>query len=92
MMFSRYVEIPRGENESNQEHEERTWRERMYINPDTGKLFIPGMAFKRSLDATAKLPGFKRKGKRFLSGVLPSGNAELDVAPDKAERHSLCVP
>ena len=99
IQFSKYIATPRNDKESAQAHEERTWQERMHINPKTKKLFIPGMAFKKSLDAVAKFLGDKIQGKRnatwtkhFLSGVLPSGNAELDVAPDKAEKYPLFVP
>ena len=99
IQFSKHIVTPRPEALAHQDHEEKTWRERMHVNPTTGKLFIPGMAFKKSMDSVAKFLGDKIKGKRnatwtkhFLSGVLPSGNAELDITPDKAEKYPLFVP
>jgi len=99
IQFSKYIQTPRNNRESPQDYEARTWQERMHVNPKTGRLFIPGMAFKKSMDSVARFLGDKIKGKRnatwtkhFLSGVLPNGNAELDITPDKAEKYPLFVP
>ena len=99
IQFSKYIETPRNDKESAQDHEARTWKERMHVNSKTGKLFIPGMGFKKAMDAAARFIGDKIKGKRnatwtkhFLSGVLPAGDAQLNVSPEDAEKYALFVP
>ena len=85
LMFSKFARTPRKKNESEQDYEERTWRERMHVNPTTGKAYIPGMAFERSLNAAAKLLGEK-------SLFVLAGNAELNITPEEVERETLVRP
>src|SRR5262245_40810920 len=66
----------REEKETWEDWERRTWKKRAHVNND-GMIYIPPMAFKQSLDSTAKRLGIQIPGrgkatytKHFLSGVL----------------------
>lgn len=74
---SRQHDTPKKEKESHADYEERTWRERTHVDPDTGTVFIPPMAFKFALETAArflrlKIPGKGNSeyGKHFSAGVL----------------------
>ena len=89
---SRYLLESRGSNEAPDDFEKRIWRDRahvMEVGPDKGKVFIPPMAFKQSLDAGAKYASIQIPGKgkatytkHTKSGVLVS---EPLVLPIKKE-------
>jgi hypothetical protein len=66
----------RRQKESWTDYENRIWRDRIHATAD-GKVFMPPMGFKRSLESAAKflrkrIPGKDRSeyGKHFVSGVL----------------------
>lgn len=81
-------EVPALNRERKDEYETRTWRHKCHSMPD-GKVFIPPMAFKMSLDRAAQMlslqiPG---KGKKtftafFLSGVLVVDPVVLPMTKD----------
>lgn len=88
-------EIEKLPRERPDEYEERTWRHKCHTLPPDGRIFIPPMSFKMSLDRAAQMlsqqiPG---KGKKtftafFLSGVLVTEPLMLpqtkeDVAMDR---------
>ena len=69
-------EIEKLPRETHDAYEDRTWRNKCHTMPD-GRVFIPPMAFKMSLDTAAKMLGRQIPGKGkstytkfFLSGVL----------------------
>lgn len=73
---SRAHAIPREPKEGADDHEKRTWRERLHVNSD-GHVFIPPMALKGSLAEAAKfnskqIPGRGKSTytKHFEAGVL----------------------
>jgi hypothetical protein len=55
-------EVPKLSGETNDDHEKRTWREKCNYNED-GFIYIPAMALKQCLDASAKKLGIQIPGK-----------------------------
>lgn len=94
---SRYHNTPKDNKETNDAHEERTWRNKAHVNKD-GDLFIPPMAFKRALDEAAKRNGKQIPGKgkstytkHFVSGVMVTEEVILGKADDLiVKRSTLC--
>lgn len=72
--FSRQVFTPKMDNETHEEHEKRTWKEKVHTD-GSGYVIIPKEMFKKSLDgAGTRLGKIKGKGnatytKHFLGGV-----------------------
>jgi len=95
----KYHGIPKKDGETYEDHEDRTWRERMHATSD-GVVFIPPMAFKNALSSAAKylsmkIPGEGKKTytKKFESGVLCSEPVVLDgILKDEVPRLKLFVP
>jgi len=101
---SRFSDIPRltnkegAEIETADDHERRTWRERLHYGSD-GIIFIPPMAFKNALSEIAKfrseqIPG-KGKAtytKHFEAGVTVMDCVPLGIHKDQAEGEWLFVP
>jgi len=86
------------EGESHEDYEKRTWRERCHVDKD-GFVFIPPMAFKKSLDSAAKYAKKKIKGqgqatwtKKFESGVVVEEGLTLPVKKDDIPGHWQPVP
>jgi len=86
---------PRLPKEDWDAYEERIWKDRCHVNGD-GHLFIPPMAFKRSLERAAKylrmrIPGKDRSefGKHFLSGVLVVEGLVLPETRDTVQSEQL---
>jgi len=82
-------EVPLLDREGKDEYEKRTWRHKCHVNSD-GKVFIPPMSFKQSLDTAAKMLGRQIPGKGkatytkfFLSGVLVMEPPVLPLTPDE---------
>lgn len=85
---SRAHETPKKKDDTNDQHEERTWREKCHVT-DEGNIFIPPMSFKMALDTGAQMLGKKIPGKRnatytkfFKSGVLVQDPAVLPHKKD----------
>jgi hypothetical protein len=75
LLQSKAHEEPKLNKEGWDAYEERTWASKAHLN-DEGKVIIPAIAFKRSLDAVAKylsvqIPGKGKSTytKHFVSGV-----------------------
>lgn len=88
---SQFVDVPKLEKEGADDFEMRTWRERCHATRD-GRLFIPPMAFKKSLETAARFlsMGIKGRGKstytkHFKAGVLVTDGLILDETKDKVE-------
>ena len=93
--YDKYV--PRLPKESHEAYEERTWRERAHYDSETRKIFIPGMAFKKSLEDISKYDSVKTQGnqtwtKHFLAGILVTDNIELDISIDEVKGEWVDVP
>lgn len=90
--------VPPLPKEAKDDYEVRTWRERCNVLPD-GTVFIPPMAFKKSLDKAASFLGEKIPGKRnatytkhFLAGVLVQDPLVLPTKKDTIQGEWLFVP
>lgn len=74
---SRMHAIPRADKETADDHERRTWRNRVHVGAD-GNTFIPPMSLKKSIAAASKslgkIPGKgnNQYAKHFVRGVLIS--------------------
>jgi hypothetical protein len=97
---SRFHDTPKLQDgrEKPDEYEQRTWRERTNHMSD-GRIFIPPMAFKKSLETGAKFRGEKIKGKNmatyskhFLAGVLVMDPLVLPVTKEDVTGERLFVP
>lgn len=88
----RHKSVPDSEkNEGQDAFDERCWREHLHVDSD-GSIYIPQMAFKKSLDAAAMLLGTKIPGKGsktyakdFISGVLVMDSLVLPITPEEVE-------
>ena len=84
----RYHQAEKLEKESHDDYEKRTWREKAHVDKD-GFIFIPPMAFKKTVETAAKflsipIPGRSKAlyTKHFLSGILVSEGMTLNVKKD----------
>jgi len=91
--------FPRGQKETAQDHEKRTWMERCHYEEKTGIVFIPPMAFKNCLSECAKflsiqIPGEGKKTytKHFESGLLILEGIKLGVKKENVKGEWLFVP
>lgn len=94
---SRRITAPKLERETADEHERRTWRERMHVL--NGEVVIPPMAVKNVLDTAARrlaipIPGKGKSTytKSFESGVMVVDPMRLGIAPDDVPCDILFVP
>jgi hypothetical protein len=90
--------IPHNEKETHDDHENRTWRDRVHAN-EAGNVFIPPMAFKNCLSEIAKFLGIQIPGKgksnytkHFEAGVLVMEPLVLPIKKEDVEGEWLFVP
>jgi hypothetical protein len=83
---SRAHDEPRGEKESPEDHDRRTWRLKAHIDPETQEVVMPAMGLKMAIAEAAKRLSIKIPGKRnatfsknILSGVLVTGDIGLGL-------------
>jgi hypothetical protein len=96
---SKAIESERGDKETPDAFEERTWRERLHVDAN-GCAFIPGIAFKKALDIAAKRFPTKVKGrgnatyaKFFEAGCMVLENVSLPgVTRASVKGERLFVP
>lgn len=95
---SRYHNTPKLNKELHDDHERRTWRNRLHVN-ERGEVFIPAMAFKNGISEAARFLGEKVPGKRnatwtkhFEAGVLVMENAPLGIKAEDVPGEELFVP
>lgn len=81
----------KGERETHNDHEKRTWREKGHYNAD-GVAFIPPLAFKSALARAAQMLAIPIPGKgkqlytkHFLSGVMCTDPLSLGVKKDDVQ-------
>jgi len=98
--FSRYYaqDVPKQPRETDQDYEERTWRNRVHARPD-GSIFIPAFAFKNCLDNASKYQGKQIPGKgrstyvkHFVSGVIVREPLVLKAKKDQVQGEWRHVP
>lgn len=89
---------PKDKRQSHDDYERETWRQRLHVTPG-GKVYLPGIGFKKCLEETVgylgeKIPGRGQEKwtKNFLQGVNVLEDLVLDIGPDKAEEHWVFVP
>lgn len=94
---SRYHDTPRNDKEGHDEYEQRTWRERLSTTP-SGQVFIPPMAFKKSLESAASFLSVQIKGrgkatytKHFKAGILVTEGLTLPVKKDAVPGETFFV-
>lgn len=95
---SRYHDTPKQEKERPDDYEMRTWAERLSVTED-GRVFIPPMAFKKSLETAARFLGLQIKGrgkstytKHFKAGVLVTDALVLPVKKKDVPGEVFFVP
>jgi hypothetical protein len=95
---SRPKDAPKGERESHDDYEKRTWRNHLHVTPD-GFVFIPAMVFKNCLAETAKFIGMQIRGKgkstytkHFEGGVQVNDNLVLPYRAEDIEYERLFLP
>lgn len=76
LQYGAYHCTPKLDKENSDDYEERTWRKKAHADAE-GRLFLPPMALKNALSATAKFMAIPIPGKgkalytkHFLSGVI----------------------
>ena len=96
--FGRAIQTPKGADEGADDHEERTWRERMHTD-EAGVVFIPPTALKNCLADVAKylsesIPG-KGKAtytKHFEAGTMVMDAMSLNIKATDVVGERLFVP
>jgi hypothetical protein len=95
---SKVIMSPKEAKETHDDHELRTWRERMHATPE-GYVFIPPTVFKNCLSEAAKYlsKGIPGKGKstytkHFEAGVLCLDPIVLPLKVDEVQPEKLHVP
>jgi hypothetical protein len=95
---SKVIGTPKEPKETHDDHEKRTWRERIHRNDD-GQVFIPPTAFKNSLSEAAKylsksVPGRGKATytKHFEAGVMCLDPVVLAIRADDVVGERLFVP
>lgn len=94
---SRFHNTPKPDKISHDEHEKNTWREKCHADRE-GNVFIPPMAFKKSIEEAAAFRGEKIKGKgnatwskHFKAGILVSDPLFVGAKKDTIEGETfLC--
>jgi len=96
--FSRFHNIQKDPKESNDDHEKRTWRERLHYD-EKGMCYIPLMAVKNCLSDCAKYLSIQIKGKgkstytkHFEAGILVNNHIELNIHKDDVDENWQHVP
>ncbi len=94
----RPIQTEKSRDETHDDHERRTWRERCHSGPD-GIAFIPPMAFKNCVAEAAKYKSIQIPGKgkstytkHFEAGVLCKEPLSLGVDVETVEGNRLFVP
>lgn len=95
---SRYHDTPKLDKERPDDHEMRTWAERLHVTDD-GRVFIPPMSFKKSLETAARFLGMQIKGrgkstytKHFKAGVLVTDGLVLSTRKEDVAGEVYFVP
>lgn len=92
------LEEPKGDKETHEAYEKRTWRNRLHTNGN-GTVVIPGMGFKLALEEAAKYLGTKIPGqgnktwtKKLKSAVLVTDDMDTGIKADDVRGEWLFVP
>lgn len=95
---SRVIAEKKKTGESHDDHEERTWRQRMHVTPE-GNVFIPPMSLKAAISEAAKYLSLQIPGKgkatytkHFEAGILCTDPIVLPIKAKDVEGERLFVP
>jgi hypothetical protein len=95
---SKYIEEPRRDKETANDHEKRIWRDRCHYDDD-GHVFIPPISLKNCLQEAAKFLGEQIPGrgkerytKHFEAGVMVLDGLTLPETRDTVEGLWLMLP
>jgi len=104
LMFGKHVSEPKKDDETHDQHEERTWQQKVRVTGD-GQCYLQPFALKNCLESAArwlalKIPGERSKTytKRFTSGILVveklllSNGDGKPLTMDKVDPVSIFVP
>lgn len=98
LSFSKKIQSEKGEGESHDAFEQRTWKERLHVGSD-GYVFIPPMMMKKCVEACAKFMSETVQGKgkatwtkHFKAGILCTEPLSLGVRPEEINGEWLFVP
>jgi hypothetical protein len=94
---SRFHNTPKPDKISHDEHEKNTWREKCHADKD-GNVYIPQMAFKKSIEEAASYRGDKIKGKgnatwakHFKAGIMIADPIFVGIKKSEITcEHFLC--
>jgi len=91
-------EYKRGDKETSQDHEERTWRARIHSD-EKGNVYIPATSFKNALSEAAKYLSIQIPGKgkatytkHFEAGVIVPESLTLPIKKSDVKVHRLFLP
>ena len=97
LSMGRHYEVE-SKDETREEYEKRTWRERLHYNK-SDEVFIPPMMFKKTLEEVAsylsiKIPGKRNQTytKKFKAAVLVTDPMMLGIKKDDVEGEWVFVP
>jgi hypothetical protein len=100
--FSKPYLVEKNKQETHEDFEKRTWRERLHYDKETGMCFIKGQMFLECIKYAAKFSGMQIKGrgkstytKHFESGIMlasPHERIDLNILKDDVESELLFVP
>ncbi len=95
---SKVIETPKSAKETHDDHEMRTWRERMHVDGN-GEVFIPPNVLKNCLSEAAKFLSKKVPGagkatytKHFEAGVMCLERIPLGIKAEDVKPERLHVP
>jgi hypothetical protein len=104
LMFGQHVSEPKNNDETHDQHERRTWQQKVPVTPE-GQCYLQPFAIKNGLESAAqwlslKIPGEARKTytKRLTSGIMVVDKLLLykasgqPVTMDDVEGRELFVP
>lgn len=87
------------QGENHKDYEERTWRNRLHVVPETGHVFIPAGAFSNAIKYAGKRLGIQIPGrgkrnytKAFEAGVMVQDDLVLPVLAQDINCVKLFVP
>lgn len=96
---SRFHDTPKLPKELAKDHEERTWKNRLHVDKETGNIVIPPMCFKNCLSEAAKFLSIQIPGKgkatytkHFEAGVLVVDMVDLKIKPSDVSGEWFFVP
>ena len=96
---SKFHDTPRKEQEGHEAYRDRTWREQLHYDEQSGEVFVPPMSRKNCITLAAKRLGMKVPGRGaktysqfFTSGILVTDPMMLGIKKDDVVGEKLFLP